>query len=330
MKIDKDYVVKDGEVIIVDEFTGRLMYGRRYSDGLHQSIEAKEGVRVEHESQTLASITIQNYFRMYNKLAGMTGTAETEKSEFLKIYNLGVIVIPTHMPMVRQDYPDVVYKTEAVKFNAVVEEIVNLYEKGQPVLVGTISIDKSEKISSLLKKRVIPHQVLNAKHHEKEAEIVKLAGQYKTVTIATNMAGRGTDIKLGDGVGQLGGLHIIGTERHESRRIDNQLRGRSGRQGDPGSSRFYVSLEDDLMRLFGGETITAIMNKLGWEEDQPIEHGRRRGNVRYGLGHVPHDVDDDGPGPRAHALAQLPQPLHQAVHVLLSQGRDHDDQGAGP
>lgn len=274
MKRDKDYIVKDGEVIIVDEFTGRLMYGRRYSDGLHQAIEAKEGVRIEHESQTLASITIQNYFRMYTKLAGMTGTAETEKDEFAKIYNLGVVVIPTHRDMIRVDHPDVVYKTEAAKFNAVVNEIVGLYEKGQPVLVGTISIEKSEKISGMLKRKGIPHQVLNAKHHEKEAEIVKLAGQAKTVTIATNMAGRGTDIVLGEGVPELGGLHIIGTERHESRRIDNQLRGRSGRQGDPGSSRFYVSLEDDLMRLFGGETITAIMNRLGWEEDQPIEHAR--------------------------------------------------------
>ncbi|NPV53638.1 MAG: preprotein translocase subunit SecA [Firmicutes bacterium] len=331
MKRDRDYVVKDGQVIIVDEFTGRLMFGRRYSDGLHQAIEAKESVKVEHESQTLASITFQNYFRMYKKLAGMTGTAATEEEEFRKIYGLDVVVIPTNEPMIRTDHPDVVYKTERAKFNAVVEEIVALHAKGQPVLVGTISIEKSEILSDMLRRRGIPHQVLNAKHHEKEAEIIAQAGRLGAVTIATNMAGRGTDIILGGnpeylakqklrGMGyppdvialaaerspvsdpqvlaarekyqelvaefkretsaehekvvQLGGLHILGTERHESRRIDNQLRGRSGRQGDPGSSRFYVSLEDDLMRLFGGEFITNVMNRLGWDENQPIEHPR--------------------------------------------------------
>ncbi|MDK2901705.1 MAG: preprotein translocase subunit SecA, partial [Thermosediminibacterales bacterium] len=272
MKRDRDYVVKDGQVIIVDEFTGRLMFGRRYSEGLHQAIEAKEGVRVERESQTLATITFQNYFRMYKKLAGMTGTAATEEEEFRKIYGLDVVVIPTNEPMIRKDYPDVVYKTEAGKFKAVVEEIIQCHSKGQPVLVGTVSIEKSELLSEMLRKRGIPHQVLNAKHHEKEAEIIAKAGQRGMVTIATNMAGRGTDIVLGDGVAELGGLHIIGTERHESRRIDNQLRGRAGRQGDPGSSRFYVSLEDDLMRLFGGDNIKNIMERLGMDDDQPIEH----------------------------------------------------------
>lgn len=269
---DRDYVVKDGQVIIVDEFTGRLMPGRRYSDGLHQAIEAKEGVKIERESQTLASITFQNFFRMYNKLAGMTGTAKTEEAEFRKIYGLDVVVIPTHKPMIRVDYDDAVYKTEKAKFNAVVEEICQCHAKGQPVLVGTVSIEKSERLSEMLKRRGIPHEVLNAKHHEREAEIIKLAGQKGMVTIATNMAGRGTDIVLGEGVAELGGLHVIGTERHESRRIDNQLRGRSGRQGDPGSSRFYVSLEDDLMRLFGSQRIASIMDRLGWEEDQPIQH----------------------------------------------------------
>ena len=272
MKRDRDYVVKDGQVIIVDEFTGRLMFGRRYSDGLHQAIEAKEGVKIERESQTLATITFQNYFRMYDKLAGMTGTAATEEEEFRKIYGLDVVVVPTHKPMIRKDFPDVIYKTEKAKFEAVVEEIQSCYERGQPTLVGTISIEKSELLSKMLKKKGIPHEVLNAKHHEREAEIVALAGQRKAVTIATNMAGRGTDIVLGEGVKELGGLHIIGTERHESRRIDNQLRGRSGRQGDPGSSRFYVSLEDDLMRLFGSERISSFMERFGWEEHQPIEH----------------------------------------------------------
>ncbi|MEW5946788.1 MAG: preprotein translocase subunit SecA [bacterium] len=271
-KADRDYIVKDGEVIIVDEFTGRLMYGRRYSEGLHQCIEAKENVRIEHESQTLASITFQNYFRMYEKLAGMTGTAKTEEQEFVKIYGLQVVVIPTHLPMVRTDNPDVIYKTEAAKFRSVADEIAGCHKRGQPVLVGTVSVEKSEMLSNMLLKRNIPHSVLNAKHHEKEAEIVALAGRKGQVTISTNMAGRGTDIKLGAGVVELGGLHIIGTERHEARRIDNQLRGRSGRQGDPGSSRFYLSLEDDLMRLFGSDRIKGIMERLGFDDSQPIEH----------------------------------------------------------
>ena len=315
MKRDRDYMVKDGEVIIVDEFTGRLMFGRRYSDGLHQAIEAKENVKVERESQTLAAITFQNYFRMYNKLAGMTGTAETEEPEFRKIYGLSVVVVPTNIPMQRVDHPDVVLKTIKSKFQSVVEEIVEIHETGRPILVGTISIEKSEALSEMLKRRGVAHQVLNAKYHEKEAEIIAQAGRLGTVTIATNMAGRGTDIILGgnadfmaksllrsrgiqpeeatpeewalvyqeakritdeehEKVVSLGGLHIIGTERHESRRIDNQLRGRSGRQGDPGSSRFYVAMEDDLMRLFGGEMIINWMERLGWEENMPIEHPR--------------------------------------------------------
>ncbi len=269
---DVDYIVKNGEVVIVDEFTGRTMEGRRYSDGLHQALEAKEGVKIEKENQTLASITFQNYFRMYDKLAGMTGTADTEGPEFKKIYNLEVVVIPTNMDMIRIDYADVIYKNLNAKFLAIINEIKELHEKGQPVLVGTISIDVSEKISKMLKKVGIPHEVLNAKHHEREAEIIANAGQRGKVTIATNMAGRGTDIKLGEGVVDVGGLHILGTGRHESRRIDNQLRGRSGRQGDAGSSRFYLSLEDDLLRIFGSERISGIMDKLGMEEDEPIEH----------------------------------------------------------
>lgn len=330
MKRDRDYVVKDDQVIIVDEFTGRLMMGRRYSDGLHQAIEAKEGVKVKRESKTLATITFQNYFRMYKKLAGMTGTAKTEEEEFKAIYGLDVVVIPTNKPMIRKDYNDVIYLNTRGKFKAVVEEIVQRYSVGQPVLVGTVSIENSELLSDMLKKRGIPHNVLNAKHHEKEAEIIAQAGRYKAVTIATNMAGRGTDILLGGNpefmakkemrkqgyseelisqatsyvdtddpeilearrvyrslyekfekevekerqkVIELGGLHVIGTERHESRRIDNQLRGRAGRQGDPGSSRFYISLEDDLMRLFGSEKIQSIVQSLGLEEDQPIEYG---------------------------------------------------------
>src|SRR6266851_5755204 len=312
-KRDVDYVIKDGQVIIVDEFTGRMMPGRRWSDGLHQAVEAKEGVKIESENQTLATITLQNYFRMYDKLAGMTGTAATEADEFAKIYELDVTVVPTNQPMSRVNFPDVVYKTEREKFEAVSAEIAALHEKGQPALVGTVSIEKSELLSRLLKKRGIPHQVLNAKYHEREAEIVAQAGREKGVTIATNMAGRGTDILLGgnpdflakellrkkgldpalaplearesawteantvtqpehERVVKLGGLHIIGTERHESRRIDNQLRGRSGRQGDPGSSRFYLSLEDDLLRIFGSERIQRIMERLGMEEGEPIEH----------------------------------------------------------
>lgn len=271
MKRDVDYVVQDGEVIIVDEFTGRLMVGRRYSDGLHQAIEAKEQLKVQNESMTLATITLQNYFRMYRKLAGMTGTAKTEEEEFKKIYGLEVVVVPTNRPMIRNDMPDVVYKSEAGKFKAVVEQIVDRHKKGQPVLVGTVSIENSEKLSDMLKKKGIPHKVLNAKYHAEEAEIVSRAGQRGAVTIATNMAGRGTDIVLGEGVADLGGLHIIGTERHESRRIDNQLRGRAGRQGDPGSSQFFLSMEDDLMRRFGAENIMGMMERLGFEEDQPIE-----------------------------------------------------------
>ncbi|MEW5801494.1 MAG: preprotein translocase subunit SecA [bacterium] len=271
-KKDVDYVVKEGEVIIVDEFTGRLMPGRRYSDGLHQALEAKEGVKVAQENQTLATITFQNYFRLYEKLAGMTGSADTEATEFRKIYDLDVIVIPTNKPLRRTNYPDVIYKSEREKFNAAIDEIVELNKIGRPVLVGTIAIEKSEHLHEMLKRRGIPHNVLNAKHHEREAEIVAQAGQMGAVTISTNMAGRGTDIVLGEGVKELGGLHILGTERHESRRIDNQLRGRSGRQGDPGSSRFYLSLEDDLLRIFGGEMITKVMNKLGIDDGQPIEH----------------------------------------------------------
>ena len=271
-KKDVDYIVNNNQVVIVDEFTGRTMEGRRFSDGLHQALEAKEHVKIEQENQTLASITFQNYFRMYTKLAGMTGTADTEAPEFKKIYDLDVVVMPTNQPMVRDDYADVIYKNEAAKYRAVVKEIAELHEKGRPVLVGTISIDVSEKISNMLKKAKIIHEVLNAKHHEREAEIIAGAGQLGKVTIATNMAGRGTDIKLGEGVVEVGGLHILGTSRHESRRIDNQLRGRAGRQGDPGSSRFFLSLEDDLLRIFGSGRITGIMDKLGMEEDEPIEH----------------------------------------------------------
>ncbi len=306
-KRDVDYVVKDGQVIIVDEFTGRLMPGRRWSDGLHQAVEAKENVRIENENQTLATITFQNYFRMFKKLAGMTGTADTEAAEFRKIYNLDVVVIPTNMPLIRTNYSDVIYKTEQEKFRAVVREIEELHKSGRPVLVGTISIEKSERLSQMLKRRGIPHNVLNAKHHEREAEIIAQAGRVGAVTISTNMAGRGTDILLGgnpkflaktmveegtsqeelekayekalsicqkekEKVIQLGGLHVLGTERHEARRIDNQLRGRAGRQGDPGSSRFYLSLEDDLLRIFGSDRISHMMDRLGMEEDQPIEH----------------------------------------------------------
>jgi preprotein translocase subunit SecA len=269
---DVDYLVKDGEVLIVDEFTGRTMPGRRYSDGLHQALEAKEKVKIERENQTMASITFQNYFRLYDKLAGMTGTADTEAAEFKKIYDLDVVIIPTHKQMIRADFPDAIYKNIPAKYKAVIREIKELHHKGQPVLVGTISIDVSEKISGMLKKQGIKHSVLNAKHHEQEAEIIAEAGQKGKVTIATNMAGRGTDIKLGPDVPDLGGLHILGTSRHESRRIDNQLRGRSGRQGDPGSSRFYLSLEDDLLRIFGSDRISGILDKLGMDEDDPIEH----------------------------------------------------------
>ena len=271
-KRDTDYIVKNDQVVIVDEFTGRLMDGRRYSEGLHQALEAKEGVKIENENQTLASITFQNYFRMYDKLSGMTGTADTEAEEFKKIYNLDVLVIPTHKPMVREDRADLIYKTQKEKYDAAIKEIIRLHKKGQPVLVGTISIDVSESLSEQLIKKGIKHNVLNAKHHKAEAQIVANAGQKGAVTISTNMAGRGTDIKLGEGVKELGGLHILGTSRHESRRIDNQLRGRSGRQGDPGSSRFYLSLEDDLLRIFGGDRIHSVMDRLGIEEGEHIEH----------------------------------------------------------
>ena len=269
---DVDYMVKDGEVIIVDEFTGRLMPGRRWSDGLHQAVEAKEGVKIENENQTLATITFQNYFRMFDKLAGMTGTADTEAAEFQQIYNLGVTIVPTNQPMVRQDLSDQIYRTEKEKFQAVLDEVKELHAQGRPVLVGTVSIEKSERLSGLLTRHGVPHNVLNAKHHEKEAQIIAEAGHPGRVTIATNMAGRGVDIKLGEGVVGKGGLHIVGTERHESRRVDNQLRGRAGRQGDPGSSRFYLSLEDDLLRIFGSDRISPIMEKLGMEEGEPIEH----------------------------------------------------------
>src|SRR6056297_3300700 len=272
MKKDRDYIVNDGKVKIVDEFTGRVMEGRRYSEGLHQAIEAKEGVSVQKGSQTFARITLQNYFRMYDKLAGMTGTAKTEEEEFIKIYGMEVIVIPTNEPLIRDNKPDLVFKDEESKFRAVVKEIEERNEKGQPLLVGTVDIDKSEKLSRMLNRKGIQHNVLNAKNHKKEAEIIKDAGQKNSVTIATNMAGRGTDIVLSEGVVELGGLHVIGTERHESRRIDNQLRGRAGRQGDPGSSQFFVSLEDDLLRLFGSDNITNIMDKIGMEDDQPIQH----------------------------------------------------------
>ena len=269
---DVDYMVKDGEVVIVDEFTGRLMPGRRWSDGLHQAVEAKEGVKIENENQTLATITFQNYFRMFDKLAGMTGTADTEAAEFQQIYKLAVTIVPTNQPMIRQDLSDQIYRTEKEKFQAVLNEVKELHAQGRPVLVGTVSIEKSERLSGLLTRHGVPHNVLNAKHHEQEAQIIAEAGHPGRVTIATNMAGRGVDIKLGEGVVPKGGLHIIGTERHESRRVDNQLRGRAGRQGDPGSSRFYLSLEDDLLRIFGSDRISPIMEKLGMEEGEPIEH----------------------------------------------------------
>jgi len=270
--LDRDYVVKDGEVMIVDDFTGRLMPGRRYSEGLHQAIEAKEGVRVQKESRTLATITFQNYFRTYQKLSGMTGTAITSAEEFFKVYNVEVIEIPTNKSMVRKDLPDIIYKSEKGKFDAICEKIKEVNKAGQPILVGTIAIEKSEYLSALLSRFGVEHKVLNAKQHEKEALIVAEAGQKGAVTIATNMAGRGTDIKLGSGVRELGGLFILGTERHEARRIDNQLRGRAGRQGDPGMSQFFVSLEDELMRRFGGDKLINIMNTLGLPEDQPIQN----------------------------------------------------------
>ncbi|WP_310600686.1 preprotein translocase subunit SecA [Desulfobulbus sp.] len=316
-KRDVDYIVKNGAVVIVDEFTGRTMEGRRYSDGLHQALEAKEGVKVERENQTLASITFQNYFRMYDKLAGMTGTADTEAPEFKKIYNLDVVVIPTHQKMIRKDYADVIYKNQEAKYRNIVREIKELNEKGQPILVGTISIDVSEKISKMLAKENIPHEVLNAKQHEREAEIVAEAGQKGRVTIATNMAGRGTDIKLGEGVRELGGLHILGTSRHESRRIDNQLRGRSGRQGDPGTSRFYLSLEDDLLRIFGSDRLLSIMDKLGMEEDEPIEHSM----VSRAIENAQRKVEGHNFDIRKHLL-EYDDVMNKQREVIYSQRRE--------
>ncbi len=279
-KRDDEYIVSDGQVFIVDEFTGRVLEGRRYSEGLHQAIEAKEGVEIREENQTVATITIQNYFRMYDKLSGMTGTAATEADEFMHTYKMEVVSIPTHKEMIREDKDDLVYKTEKAKHAAVVEDIVERHQKGQPVLVGTVSVDVSERLAALLKRRGIRHNVLNAKHHEREAEIIVEAGERGAVTIATNMAGRGTDIKLGEGVPELGGLYVLGTERHEARRIDNQLRGRSGRQGDPGESRFYLSFEDELLRLFGGQRMQGIIERIGLEEDVPIEAGMISNSVR--------------------------------------------------
>ena len=316
-KRDVDYIVKEGGVIIVDEFTGRLMPGRRYSEGLHQALEAKENVKIENENQTLATITFQNYFRMYDKLSGMTGTADTEAAEFKKIYNLDVSVIPTNVDMIRNDFSDVIYKTRREKFNAAIEEIKALNKKGQPVLVGTVSIDISEQLAKKLKKHGIPHEVLNAKNHEKEAEIISMAGQKGAVTISTNMAGRGTDIVLGEGVTALGGLHILGTERHESRRIDNQLRGRSGRQGDPGSSRFYLALEDDLLRIFGGERITSIMERLGMEEGEPIEHNL----ISRAIENAQSKVEAHNFDIRKHLL-EYDDVMNQQREVIYKQRRD--------
>ena len=316
MHRDTDYVVKDGEVVIVDEFTGRLMFGRRYSDGLHQAIEAKEGLKVERESQTLASITFQNYFRMYDKLSGMTGTAKTEEKEFIDIYGLEVLPIPPNKPLARVDLPDQIFKTKAAKYRAVVRNAVERHQTGQPILIGTTSITQSEELSDMLLRAGVPHKVLNAKHHEKEAEIVANAGQMGMVTIATNMAGRGTDITLGEGVPELGGLAILGTERHESRRIDNQLRGRAGRQGDPGSSQFFLSLEDDLMRIFGADNITGIMDKLGMEEDEPIEHSL----ITKSIERAQKKVEDHNYNIRKYVL-EYDDVMNQQREVLYEQRR---------
>ena len=316
MHRDTDYVVKDGEVVIVDEFTGRLMFGRRYSDGLHQAIEAKEGLKVERESQTLASVTFQNYFRMYKKLAGMTGTAKTEEKEFIDIYGLEVLPIPPNKPLARIDLPDQIFKTKAAKYRAVVRNAVERHQTGQPILIGTTSITQSEELSDMLLRSGVPHKVLNAKHHEKEAEIVADAGQMGMVTIATNMAGRGTDITLGEGVPDLGGLAILGTERHESRRIDNQLRGRAGRQGDPGSSQFFLSLEDDLMRIFGADNITGIMDKLGMEEDEPIEHSL----ITKSIERAQKKVEDHNYNIRKYVL-EYDDVMNQQREVLYEQRR---------
>ena len=316
MHRDTDYVVKDGEVVIVDEFTGRLMFGRRYSDGLHQAIEAKEGLKVERESQTLASVTFQNYFLMYKKLAGMTGTAKTEEKEFIDIYGLEVLPIPPNKPLARIDLPDQIFKTKAAKYRAVVRNAVERHQTGQPILIGTTSITQSEELSDMLLRSGVPHKVLNAKHHEKEAEIVADAGQMGMVTIATNMAGRGTDITLGEGVPELGGLAILGTERHESRRIDNQLRGRAGRQGDPGSSQFFLSLEDDLMRIFGADNITGIMDKLGMEEDEPIEHSL----ITKSIERAQKKVEDHNYNIRKYVL-EYDDVMNQQREVLYEQRR---------
>ena len=316
MHRDTDYVVKDGEVVIVDEFTGRLMFGRRYSDGLHQAIEAKEGLKVERESQTLASVTFQNYFRMYKKLAGMTGTAKTEEKEFIDIYGLEVLPIPPNKPLARIDLPDQIFKTKAAKYRAVVRNAVERHQTGQPILIGTTSITQSEELSDMLLRSGVPHKVLNAKHHEKEAEIVADAGQMGMVTIATNMAGRGTDITLGEGVPELGGLAILGTERHESRRIDNQLRGRAGRQGDPGSSQFFLSLEDDLMRIFGADNITGIMDKLCMEEDEPIEHSL----ITKSIERAQKKVEDHNYNIRKYVL-EYDDVMNQQREVLYEQRR---------
>ncbi|SNV63267.1 preprotein translocase subunit SecA [Veillonella rodentium] len=316
MHRDVDYVVKDNEVVIVDEFTGRLMFGRRYSDGLHQAIEAKEGLQVERESQTLASITFQNYFRMYEKLAGMTGTAKTEEKEFNDIYGLDVLPIPPNKPLARVDLPDQIFKTKAAKYRAVVRNAVERHQKGQPILIGTTSITQSEELSDMLLRAGVPHKVLNAKHHEKEAEIIADAGQMGMVTIATNMAGRGTDISLGEGVAELGGLAILGTERHESRRIDNQLRGRAGRQGDPGSSQFFLSLEDDLMRIFGADNISGIMDKLGMEEDEPIEHSL----ITKSIERAQKKVEDHNYNIRKYVL-EYDDVMNQQREVLYEQRR---------
>ena len=320
---DVDYVVQDSKVQIVDEFTGRVLAGRRYSDGLHQALETKENVKVERETQTLATITIQNYFRMYNKLAGMTGTAETESEEFGSIYNLEVFVIPTHQPVVRDDRNDLIYKTKREKYNAVVDEIAIRSNEGQPTLVGTISVEASELLSRMLKRKGIPHNVLNAKQHKSEAEIVARAGQKGAVTIATNMAGRGTDIKLADGVKELGGLHIIGTERHESRRIDLQLRGRSGRQGDAGSSVFYLSLEDDLMRLFNSERIAAVMDRLGAEEGEVITAKM----VTRAIENAQKKVEQRNFGIRKHLLEydDVMNQQRQVVYNIRKQALNDDD-----
>ncbi len=320
---DVEYVVQEGKVLIVDEFTGRLMPGRRYSDGLHQAIEAKEGVKVEGETQTLATITLQNFFRMYGKLGGMTGTAETEAREFWEIYKLDVTVIPTHRPISRQDQNDVIYRTKREKYNGVIEEIAELNGRGQPVLVGTVSVEVSELLSRMLKRRGVQHSVLNAKYHQQEAGIVSMAGQKGAVTIATNMAGRGTDIKLGEGVRELGGLFILGTERHESRRIDRQLRGRSGRQGDPGMSRFYLSLEDDLMRLFMSPRVAGVMNRMGLQEGDVIEHTM----VTNAIGNAQKRVEAHNFEIRKHLLQydDVMNKQREVVYALRNKMLDHGD-----